>query len=162
MTKIFHPNVAPESGDICVNSLKRDWKPETTLTEILQVIRCLIIEPNPESALNEEAGKLFMESYEEYSRKAKILTEVHATSSEEEEENIAIGTNGVNVTNILEGKLSNSSHGDSSNITKVKLIQSDVNGGVQTTDSSLLGVESKEIVAIQKVKDVKKKALKRL
>ena len=74
MTKIFHPNVAPESGDICVNSLKRDWKPETTLTEILQVIRCLIIEPNPESALNEEAGKLFMESYEEYSRKAKILT----------------------------------------------------------------------------------------
>lgn len=29
----------------------------------MQVVRCLLIEPNPESALNEEAGRLFMEDY---------------------------------------------------------------------------------------------------
>ncbi len=27
------------------------------------MVRCLLIEPNPESALNEEAGRLFMEDY---------------------------------------------------------------------------------------------------
>ena len=46
LTKIFHPNVAT-NGDICVNTLKRDWKPETTLSHILQVIRCLLIVPFP-------------------------------------------------------------------------------------------------------------------
>ena len=57
LTKIFHPNVA-ESGDICVNTLKRDWTPENTLEHVLTIIKCLLIHPNPASALNEDAGKL--------------------------------------------------------------------------------------------------------
>ena len=63
MTKIFHPNVA-EAGDICVNTLKRDWDPSHGLRHIFQVVRCLLIEPFPESALNDEAGKLLIEDYE--------------------------------------------------------------------------------------------------
>lgn len=27
LTKIFHPNVAVPSGEICVNTLKKDWNP---------------------------------------------------------------------------------------------------------------------------------------
>lgn len=27
MTKIFHPNVS-ENGEICVNTLKKDWNPK--------------------------------------------------------------------------------------------------------------------------------------
>lgn len=34
--------------------------------------------PNPESALNEEAGKLLLENYEEYFSRARLYTEVHA------------------------------------------------------------------------------------
>jgi len=78
-TKIFHPNIAP-SGDICVNTLKKDWKPEHTLSHVLQVIRCLLIVPFPESSLNDDAGKLFMESYDEYARKARLMTSIHAVS----------------------------------------------------------------------------------
>ena len=66
------------AGDICVNTLKRDWTPDTTLAHILQVIRCLLIVPFPESSLNDEAGKFFMESYDEYFRKAKLWTSIHA------------------------------------------------------------------------------------
>ena len=36
-----------------------------------QVIRCLLIEPFPESALNEQAGKMLLENYEEYARLAR-------------------------------------------------------------------------------------------
>eukprot|EP00045_Choanoeca_perplexa_P000399 m.14372 g.14372 ORF g.14372 m.14372 type:complete len:197 (+) comp10266_c0_seq1:112-702(+) len=77
MTKIFHPNVSA-SGDICVNTLKRDWKPEYGIGHVLTVVKCLLIHPNPESALNEEAGKLLLEQYEEFAAHAKMMTEIHA------------------------------------------------------------------------------------
>ena len=53
ITNIFHPNVS-KGGDICVNTLKQDWKPTHGIRHILMVIRCLLIEPFPESALNDE------------------------------------------------------------------------------------------------------------
>ena len=77
-TKIFHPNIS-KAGEICVNTLKKDWKPDFGIGHVLQVVRCLLINPFPESALNEEAGKLFMEDYEEYCKKARMMTEVHAS-----------------------------------------------------------------------------------
>jgi len=36
LTKIFHPNVA-KNGEICVNTLKRDWKREYGIAHILLV-----------------------------------------------------------------------------------------------------------------------------
>lgn len=77
MTKIFHPNVGP-SGEICVNTLKKDWKPDLGIKHILLTIKCLLIVPNPESALNEEAGKLLLEQYDTYFNRAKLYTEIHA------------------------------------------------------------------------------------
>ncbi len=37
--------------------------------------------PFPESSLNDEAGKNFMDSYEEYARRAKLLAGVHGLTS---------------------------------------------------------------------------------
>jgi len=42
------------------------------------VIKCLLIEPNPESALNEEAGKLLLENYDQFCQRASLMTEIHA------------------------------------------------------------------------------------
>lgn len=77
MTKIFHPNVA-NNGEICVNTLKKDWKPDLGVKHILLTVKCLLIVPNPESALNEEAGKLLLEKYEDYSKRAQLFTDIHA------------------------------------------------------------------------------------
>ncbi|XP_024972763.1 ubiquitin-conjugating enzyme E2 22-like [Cynara cardunculus var. scolymus] len=77
LTKIFHPNIAT-NGEICVNTLKRDWKPSLGLRHVLVVVRCLLIEPFPESALNEQAGKMLLENYEEYARHARLYTGIHA------------------------------------------------------------------------------------
>jgi hypothetical protein len=37
VTKMFHPNVAA-SGEICVNTLKKDWKSEFGISHILLVM----------------------------------------------------------------------------------------------------------------------------
>eukprot|EP00470_Lotharella_oceanica_P010438 CAMPEP_0170197730 /NCGR_PEP_ID=MMETSP0040_2-20121228/67071_1 /TAXON_ID=641309 /ORGANISM="Lotharella oceanica, Strain CCMP622" /LENGTH=214 /DNA_ID=CAMNT_0010447469 /DNA_START=78 /DNA_END=722 /DNA_ORIENTATION=- len=78
ITKIFHPNVSSK-GEICVNTLKKDWNPSHGLKHVLMVIRCLLIHPNPESALNEEAGKLLLEEYDSYSKRAAMFTKLYAT-----------------------------------------------------------------------------------
>lgn len=78
LTRIFHPNIGGD-GAVCVNTLKRDWDASAwSIGHILQVIRCLLIVPFPESALNEEAARLFMESFEEFSSHASMITNVHA------------------------------------------------------------------------------------
>lgn len=41
-------------------------------------MKCLLIVPNAESALNEEAGKLLLEHYDDYSQRARMMTEIHA------------------------------------------------------------------------------------
>ncbi|KAJ7145695.1 ubiquitin-conjugating enzyme/RWD-like protein [Mycena epipterygia] len=77
-TKIFHPNVS-NAGEICVNTLKKDWKASYGIEHILVTVKCLLIYPNPESALDEEAGKLLLEDYGSYCSRAKLITSVHAT-----------------------------------------------------------------------------------
>eukprot|EP00798_Chlamydomonas_sp_ICE-L_P003485 gene3485-13549_t len=77
LTKIFHPNVST-SGEICVNVLKKDWTADMGLRHVLMVIRCLLIQPFPDSALNEEAGRLLFEDYEEYAKHAALMTSIHA------------------------------------------------------------------------------------
>ncbi|RUS15818.1 ubiquitin-conjugating enzyme 18 [Endogone sp. FLAS-F59071] len=78
ITKIFHPNVA-KTGEVCVSTLKKDWKKDLGIGHILLTIKCLLIAPNPESALNDEAGKLLLERYEDYDKRARLWTSIHAT-----------------------------------------------------------------------------------
>lgn len=77
LTKIFHPNVAA-NGEICVNTLKKDWKCDLGIKHVLLVIKCLLIVPNAESALNEEAGKLLLEDYDQYYKRAEMMCELYA------------------------------------------------------------------------------------
>jgi len=77
LTKIFHPNVSSK-GEICVNTLKKDWKSDLPLKHVLLTVKCLLIVPNPESALNEEAGRLLLERYEDYAKHARLMTSIHA------------------------------------------------------------------------------------
>eukprot|EP01138_Halocafeteria_seosinensis_P012183 gb/GECG01012451.1/.p1 GENE.gb/GECG01012451.1/~~gb/GECG01012451.1/.p1 ORF type:complete len:230 (+),score=23.81 gb/GECG01012451.1/:1-690(+) len=151
ITKIFHPNVS-DAGDICVNTLKRDWKPDNTLHHVLQVIRCLLIVPFPESSLNEDAGKLFMESYDEYYRKATLMTKIHAKRKiveSEENENI---DKTASVTETAESSPTEAS-GESTTTKPEK----------ETEESKSSKSKSKKALSERGKKDVKrKKSLKRL
>ncbi|QDS74488.1 hypothetical protein FKW77_006910 [Venturia effusa] len=77
-TKIFHPNVDPGTGAICVDTLKRDWTPTLTLRDVLVTISCLLVYPNAASALNSEAGRLLEEDFGEFERKARLWARMHA------------------------------------------------------------------------------------
>ncbi|CAK1581416.1 unnamed protein product [Parnassius mnemosyne] len=77
LTKIFHPNVSA-AGEVCVNTLKRDWRAELGLAHALLAVRCLLIAPNADSALNAEAAALLRDRYDDYFARAKLYTDIHA------------------------------------------------------------------------------------
>jgi len=64
LTRLFHPNVDEKTGEVCVNTLKNDWQAANwSIGHILQVIRCLLIVPFPESALNEDSVSSFFSHF---------------------------------------------------------------------------------------------------
>lgn len=44
-----------------MSTLKKDWSPAYGIEHILTVIKCLLISPNPDSALDPEAARLLQE-----------------------------------------------------------------------------------------------------
>ena len=137
LTKIFHPNIS-EQGEICVNTLKRDWDPKNwSLSNLFQVIKCLLIIPFPQSALNEEAGKLFMEDYDQFFKIAKIFTSIHAKANnnnlkekemkEEDEDNYKNRNNDIYNTPVKKKKKDREKYETDSSDKKINLSFSDIN-----------------------------------
>ncbi|KAG5299354.1 ubiquitin-conjugating enzyme [Histoplasma capsulatum G186AR] len=77
-TRIWHPNVDESTGAVCVDTLKKDWEPKLTLRDVLITISCLLIHPNPDSALNSAAGSLLQDDYDAFARQAELMTSIHA------------------------------------------------------------------------------------
>lgn len=57
-TRIFHPNVHFESGEICLDILKSDWSPAWSIESICRAILVLLATPNSDSPLNCDAGNM--------------------------------------------------------------------------------------------------------
>lgn len=79
LTKIYHPNIS-KTGEVCVNSLKRDWKKEHGIAHILLIVKGLLYQPNPESALNQEAAMALLSDHDGFIREAQLMTSIHAAS----------------------------------------------------------------------------------
>ncbi|KAJ4883466.1 Ubiquitin-conjugating enzyme E2 22 [Raphanus sativus] len=180
MTKIFHPNVA-SNGEICVNTLKKDWNPSLGLRHVLSVVRCLLIEPFPESALNEQAGKMLLENYEEYARHARLYTGIHAKPKPKfktgaiSESTTALNVGGQTTNNETPGALPPSSVADINRVTTAtaKDQQQQVANNVPVAAAGSANVAATtttqkreaglaKVQADKKKVDARKKSLKRL
>lgn len=57
-TKIFHPNVHFEKGDVCLDILKKEWSPAWGLQAACRAVLALLSDPDADSPLNCDAGNM--------------------------------------------------------------------------------------------------------
>jgi len=60
-TPVLHPNIHAQTGEICLDLLRRDggaWTPAYTVAQTVRAVRLLLASPAPDSPLNVELGAL--------------------------------------------------------------------------------------------------------
>ena len=66
-TKIYHPNI-DLMGKVCLNILRKDWKPVLDINAVIYGLTTLFIDPNPDDPLNHEAAQLYRDDVRSFQR----------------------------------------------------------------------------------------------
>ncbi|KAL4472949.1 hypothetical protein ABPG72_020643 [Tetrahymena utriculariae] len=83
-TRIFHPNIHWETGEICLNVVKEEWSPYWTLEALCRAVQQLMSNPNADSPLNCDAGNLVRSGdMDGYLSLARVLTDEYAIQKDE-------------------------------------------------------------------------------
>ncbi|KAK4145957.1 ubiquitin-conjugating enzyme/RWD-like protein [Dichotomopilus funicola] len=72
-TRIYHPNVTNDSlGNVCLGPLKAEnWKPSTRLAGVLEAVRALLVEPQPDDPLEARIADEFRQDRAEFEKNAR-------------------------------------------------------------------------------------------
>lgn len=78
VTKIYHPNISPNDGTICISSKSTDWENHKNLVNVIISIFDLLQKPNTDHGLNNEALLLYKNNKEEFEKTAREFTKKNA------------------------------------------------------------------------------------
>ncbi|KAL6868748.1 hypothetical protein ACO1O0_000065 [Amphichorda felina] len=79
-TRIYHPNVTNDSlGNVCLALLKpENWKPSTKIIAVLEALRNLLVEPQPDDPLEERIADEYRNDRAEWEKQVKMYVQRYA------------------------------------------------------------------------------------
>lgn len=80
ITKIYHPNVKSDLGEICQDMLTEGWGPTLNVQYVLTAVRDLLKAPNAGTPLEPEIAKQFTDNKAAYDATAAEWTRKYASN----------------------------------------------------------------------------------
>ena len=77
INKIYHLNVSPTNGHICISTLN-DWKPKTPMVDVISAIFALFYDQNPKSPYSGEMAREYENDRNKFNQKARQWTAQYA------------------------------------------------------------------------------------
>ena len=78
VTKIYHPSIKTDNGDICADIYENGWMPTQTVKKVLDILKSMLIAPNVETPLEPEIGKIYSTDRNKFNQTAKEWTSKYA------------------------------------------------------------------------------------
>ena len=86
ITKVYHPNINYESGNICVNILKKDnWTSTNSIQSVLLSLQGLLTNPNTKDPLMGEINNIYLEDIDKYNETVREWVKLYAQDPEYKE-----------------------------------------------------------------------------
>ncbi|CAM9211387.1 unnamed protein product [Heterosigma akashiwo] len=79
LTRIYHPNIKTDSGEICADLINENWGPTLNTQYVLTVIKQLLEEPSADSPLEADIGRQLTEDENAFKETAAKWTADYAT-----------------------------------------------------------------------------------
>ncbi|KAI9844025.1 MAG: hypothetical protein M1837_005960 [Sclerophora amabilis] len=81
-TKVYHPNITnDEKGSMCLGMLKADeWKPSSKIAGVLRTARDLLMEPNPDDAVETSIAEQYKTDRKAFDKVVKDWVKRYAKS----------------------------------------------------------------------------------
>ena len=77
VNKIYHLNVSPSNGHICISTLN-NWVEKTPMVDVISAIFALFYDQNPKSPYSGEMAREYESNRKEFDRKAREWTQQYA------------------------------------------------------------------------------------
>ncbi|KAJ8605383.1 hypothetical protein CTAYLR_002395 [Chrysophaeum taylorii] len=78
LTKIYHPNIKTDTGEICNDVLVARWGPTLNIRYTLETIQQLLMQPNAEHPLEPDIAQEYMERRADFEKKARDMVDKEA------------------------------------------------------------------------------------
>ena len=77
-TKIYHPNIKTDTGEICTAAIEGQWKPTLNARFVIESLVSLLVSPKPEDPLEPAIAEEFNSNRDTFNKKAAEFTATHA------------------------------------------------------------------------------------
>ena len=77
-SKIYHPNVNKDTGEICQDIYEKDWVPTKKVSGVVQLIISMMIVPNVDSPIEASIAEEYRNNKAQYNKNAQEWTQKYA------------------------------------------------------------------------------------
>mmetsp|Transcript_12877 Transcript_12877/g.14785 ORF Transcript_12877/g.14785 Transcript_12877/m.14785 type:complete len:154 (+) Transcript_12877:43-504(+) len=78
ITKIYHPSIKQDTGEICQDIYEKDWVPTKTMKGVIEILKSMLVAPNTETPLEAEIGNEYVKDRPKFNQKAAEYTKKYA------------------------------------------------------------------------------------